>query len=79
MADLHPRNCLGAGEGIFDGLLAQAFSDGVPPDIACDVLDLARFAQDVVVIAEFPKFLLALPLELKSRTKLENPYEFKGV
>ena len=52
---LDPVNRLGAGVRKFLGRSREPFSDGIPPNIAGDILDLICRPKNVVVVTRFPK------------------------
>jgi hypothetical protein len=70
---------LGARVGEFAGLIAQAFADGIPPDIAGDVLYVIRRPENVVVVTPFPESAAVGFAKLEGRALFEEADEFEQV
>jgi hypothetical protein len=76
---LHPVNRLGAGVRKFLGTSGKTFSDGIPPDIAGDVLYLIRGPENVVVVTPFPEGAAVGFAKLEGCALFEEPDEFEQV
>src|SRR6266700_1818804 len=74
-----PVDCLGAGIGEFVGMIAEAFADGVPPDVAGDVLYLIGGPKNVVVVTRFPESAAMGLAKLEGRALFEEADEFEQV
>jgi hypothetical protein len=70
---------LGAGVGEFLGTSTKTFSDGIPPDIAGDVLYLIRRPENVVVVTRFPESAAVGFAKLEGRALFEEANEFEQV
>jgi len=70
---------LGARVGEFARLIAQAFADGIPPDIAGDVLYVIRRPENVVVVTPFPESAAVGFAKLEGRALFEDADEFEQV
>ena len=70
---------MGAGVWEFLGTSGKAFSDGIPPDIAGNVLDLVAGAKNVVVVTRFPEGAAVGFAKLEGRALLEEANEFEQV
>jgi len=70
---------LGARVGEFARLIAQAFADGIPPDIAGDVLYVIRRPENVVVVTPFPESAAVGFAKLEGRALFEEADEFEQV
>jgi hypothetical protein len=70
---------LGAGVGEFLGTSTKLFSDGIPPDIAGDVLYLIDAPENVVVVALFPQGDAAGFAKLEGGALFEEADEFEQV
>ena len=70
---------MGAGVGEFLGTSTKTFSDGIPPDIAGDVLYLIRRPENVVVVTRFPESAAVGFAKLEGRALFEEADEFEHV
>ena len=75
----NPVNGLGTREGEFFGMNAQPFSDGIRPDVDCDVFEGVAGAENVVVEAFFPEADAGLSAEFEGGARFENADEFQQV
>jgi hypothetical protein len=63
----------------FLGASGKPFTDGIPPDIAGDVLDLIRRPENVVVVTPFPERAAVGLAKLEGRALFEEADEFEQV
>jgi len=61
------------------GTSGEPFSDGIPPDIAGDVLYLIRRPENVVVVTPFPESATVGFAKLEGRALFEEANEFEQV
>jgi hypothetical protein len=60
-------------------MIAQAFADGIPPDIAGDVLYMIRRPENMVVVTPFPESAAVGFAKLEGRALFEEADEFEQV
>ena len=60
-------------------MIAEAFADGVPPDVAGDVLYLIGGPKNVVVVTRFPESAAMGLAKLEGRALFEEADEFEQV
>jgi hypothetical protein len=60
-------------------MIAETFADGIPPDVAGDVLDLIRRPENVVVVTRFPESAAAGFAKLEGGALFEEADEFEQV
>src|SRR6266849_1943164 len=76
---LDPVDCLGAGVGEFVGMIAEAFADGIPPNVAGDVLYLIGGPKNVIVVTRFPESVALGLAKLEGCGLFEGAEEFEQV
>jgi hypothetical protein len=76
---LYPVNRLGAGVRELLGTSGKPFADGIPPDIAGDVLYLIRWPENVVIVTLFPEGATVGFAKLEGRALFEEADEFEQV
>ena len=76
---LDPVDCLGAGVGEFVGMIAEAFADGIPPNVAGDVLYLIGGPKNVIVVTRFPESVALGLAKLEGCALFEEADEFEQV
>jgi hypothetical protein len=74
-----PINRLGAGVREFFGTSGKTLSDGIPPNIAGDVLNLIRRTENMIVVTPFPESATVGFAKLESRALFEEADEFQQV
>jgi hypothetical protein len=74
-----PVDGLGAGVEEFVGMIAEAFADGIPQDVAGYVFDLIVGAENVVVVAGFPEGAAVGLAKLEGGELFEEADEFLQV
>ena len=76
---LDPVNRLGAGVGEFLGTSGKPFADGIPPNVAGDVLYLIGKPKNVVVVTRFPERAAVGFAKLEGGALFEEADEFEQV
>ena len=74
-----PIDGLAAGERKFLRTCAKLLADGIPPDVAGDILDPVRGPENVVVIAHFPEAAAVRFAKRKGGALFEDADEFAQV
>src|SRR5713226_803769 len=74
-----PVDGLGAGVRKFVGMIAEAFADGIPPNVAGDILYLIGGPKNVVVVTRFPESAAVGLAKLEGCALFEEADEFEQV